>query len=167
MPNDKTIVSNTSPLIALVAAWGTLDPLKDLYDTVKVPKEVSDELLLGGANGFAVKEFKAADFLEVATQPTTISKFLSNSLDRGEAAVIQLANDQNIETVCIDEAIGRRIARMSGLSLTGSVGILARYKRELDPDFSLVQAVTRMQNQGIRLGEKIMQFAATQDKANS
>ena len=162
--NNKTIVTNTSPLIALVAAWGTLEPLKDLYATVKVPKEVSDEILLGGANGFAVKEFEAADFLEVSKSPANISQYLRNSLDRGEAAVIQLAIDQNIETVCIDEAIGRRIARMSGLSLTGSVGVLARYKRELEPDFSLVQAVTRMQTQGIRLGDKIMQFAAQQDK---
>jgi len=163
----KTIVTNTSPLIALVAAWGTLDPLKDMYHSVKVPKEVSDEILQGGANNFAVTEFEMADFLEVAKEPVNLSRYLSNSLDRGEAAVIQLALDQNIETVCIDETIGRRIARMSGLSLTGSIGVLARYKSEFDLGFSLVKAIGNMQRRGIRMGNKIMQFAREQDEQNT
>ncbi|MFP5269408.1 hypothetical protein [Coleofasciculus sp.] len=38
--------------------------------------------------------------------------------------------NENIQTVCIDEIAGRRIARLSGLSLTGSIGILLRAKRE-------------------------------------
>lgn len=166
MPEDsqKTIVTNTSPLIGLVAAWGTLEPLNELYQVVKVPREVADEILLGGNSNFAVSEFKAAHFLDVATQPVHLSRFLSNSLDQGEAAVIQSALEQNIATVCIDESIGRRVARMNGLELTGSVGILARYKRELSPEFSLVQAVTNMRNQGIRLGSAIMQFAVMQDE---
>lgn len=162
--DKKTIVTNTSPLIALVAAWDTLEPLKELYASVVVPKEVSDEILVGGSKNFAAKEFEMADFLEVANEYINISRYLSNSLDRGEAAVIQLALDSNIETVCIDEAIGRRVARMSGLNLTGSVGILARYKREIEPDFSMVNAVARMQGRGIRLGDKIQQFAELQDK---
>ncbi|MCP2730476.1 hypothetical protein NJ959_18780 [Symplocastrum sp. BBK-W-15] len=32
--------------------------------------------------------------------------------------------NENIQTVCIDEVAGRRIARLSGLSVTGSIGIL-------------------------------------------
>ena len=46
----------------------------------------------------------------------------------GEAAVIQLALEENIQTVCIDEAVGRRIARLNNLSLTGLIGILLRAK---------------------------------------
>ena len=162
--DNKTIITNTSPLIALVAAWGSLDPLRDLYHTVKVPKEVSDEITQGGSQNFAVKEFESADFLDIADKPAKLSQYLSNSLDIGEAAVIQLALDQQIETVCIDENIGRRIARMNGLTLTGSTGILIRYKRELQPNFSLEHAVARMQAKGIRLGEKVVQFALMHDK---
>jgi len=162
--NNKTIVTNTSPLIGLIAAWGGLEPLKDLYQSVIVPKEVSEELLHGGPSHFGVEEFEAASFLDIQKQPTKISRYLSNSLDRGEAAVIQLALDQGIETVCIDESIGRRVARMNGLALTGSIGILARYQQQLQPDFSLVQAVERMRSRGIRLGENIIRFAALQDE---
>jgi predicted nucleic acid-binding protein len=162
--SNKIIVINTSPLIALVAAWSTLEPLKNLYRSVKVPKEVSDEILQGGQTRFAVKEFKAADFLEVAEQPTNIAPYLINSLDKGEAAVIQTAIDQQIKTVCIDESFGIRIARLNDLALTGSIGILARYKLEIQSDFSLTQTVERMQSRGIRLGQSIIQFAQIQDK---
>lgn len=51
-------------------------------------------------------------------------------LDRGEASVVKLAINEGIETVCIDEHLGRRVARLNGLRVTGSLGILIRAKRE-------------------------------------
>lgn len=164
MPEQKTIVINTSPLISLVAAWGSLEPLRALYSKVWVPLEVSGEIHRGGGDNFATPEFAAADFLHKATETTNISPFLGNSLDRGEAAVIQLALNKSIETVCIDETIGRRIARLNGLKLTGSTGVLVRYKQEIEPGFSLSQAIQRMQARGIRLGMDVIQFALKYDK---
>ncbi|WP_216594172.1 hypothetical protein [Synechococcus sp. PCC 6312] len=58
-----------------------------------------------------------------------MAPYLLNSLDSGEAAVIQLALNQNIQTVCIDETSGRRIARLNGLNVTGSIGILLKLKQ--------------------------------------
>lgn len=40
-----------------------------------------------------------------------------------QPAVIQLALDKGIQTVCIDETVGRKIARLNNLTLTGSIGI--------------------------------------------
>ena len=37
----KTIVTNTTPLIALTAATGNLDVLRELYSRVVVPYEVA------------------------------------------------------------------------------------------------------------------------------
>jgi len=37
---DKSIVINTSPLLALIAAWGNLERLRGLYQQVLVPFEV-------------------------------------------------------------------------------------------------------------------------------
>jgi predicted nucleic acid-binding protein len=162
--SDKVIVCNTSPLIALVAAMGSLEPLGQLYRSVLVPLEVSDEICAGGTDNFAVDAFKAAEFLVVPEQRSSILPYLSNSLDKGEAAVIQLAIDRGINTVCIDESVGRRIARMNGLALTGSIGILARYKKELNADFSLMQAVDQMRAKGIYLGEQVIHFARQQDQ---
>jgi len=57
MPELKRIVINTGPLIAIVAATGSLDILNGLYASIVVPYEVSQEILAGGSSGFAVQEF--------------------------------------------------------------------------------------------------------------
>ena len=90
-----------------------------------------------------------------------ITPFLRNALDLGEASVIQLALDENIHTVCIDEAMGRRIARLNGLKLTGSIGVLIRAKRA-GFDFSMRETTNRMQAQGIFLSQKVINFALEQ-----
>jgi predicted nucleic acid-binding protein len=79
-------------------------------------------------------------------------------LDRGEAAVIQLALNEHIRTVAIDEPAGRRMARLHGLDLTGSVGVLLRAKRE-GRIASVRTAVERMKNQGIWLSDRVVAFA--------
>jgi predicted nucleic acid-binding protein len=50
-------------------------------------------------------------------------------LDEGEAAVIQLALDQGIRRVCIDERAGRRMASAVGLQVVGTLGLLLRAKQ--------------------------------------
>lgn len=75
--------------------------------------------------------------------------------------MIQLALDEAIATVCIDEAAGRRIARLSGLSLTGSIGILLKFKRQ-NPSFSVKQAIANMQAHNIRLNQTVVDFALQQ-----
>jgi predicted nucleic acid-binding protein len=145
MPKTESIVINTTPLIAIVAALGDLTILPSLYTQVLVPFEVCQEILAGGYSRFAVAEFEIASWLQKQQTPLNISPLLLNSLDRGEAAVIQLAMNKNIPIVCIDEVAGRRVARLSGLSLTGSIGILLRAKREGYP-FSMQQAISQMLN---------------------
>jgi predicted nucleic acid-binding protein len=76
-----------------------------------------------------------------------------------------LALNRNIQTVCIDEAVGRRVARLSGLSLTGSIGILLRAKQKGYP-VNIQQAIERMLNRGIRLSESVINFALNQAGEN-
>ena len=158
MPETESIVINTGPLLALIAGYGDLSFLKKIYKRVLVPFEVCREIEAGGTTAFGLKEFIQSDFIEKQTVPLEIVQFLKNSLDPGEASVIQLALNQNIPTVCIDEAVGRRIARLNGLCLTGSVGVLLRAKRK-GIDFSIPEAIERMQSNGIYLSEKVIDFA--------
>lgn len=161
MPESKIIVTDTAPLISLVAALGDLTVLQMLYDEVLVPFEVCQEMLAGGTTGLAVAEFKAANWLRKWPNSVVISPSLLNSLDRGEAAVIQLAIQEKITTVCIDELAGRRIAKLSGLSVTGSLGILLRAKRE---GYLLLmqEAIQRMTNRGVRLSKTVIAVALKQ-----
>ena len=161
MPNAQKIVINTSPLIALVAAWGDLARLQPLYQQVLVPFEVVQEILQGGISNFGVAEFQAASWLVQLDRPVNILPFLRNSLDLGEASVIQLALDQSIETVCIDEAVGRRVARLNGLTVTGSIGILLKAKHQ-DPAMSIKDAIANMMNRKIRLSQTVIDFALSQ-----
>ncbi len=81
-----------------------------------------------------------------------------NLLDTGEASVIQLAIDRQIATVCIDETVGRRIARLSNLQVTGSIGILIRAKRE-GLLLSVNNALRKMEQKGIWISDRIKTIA--------
>jgi len=102
MPETKEIVINTGPLLALTAALGDLSFLNSLYKRVLVPLEVCQEIECGGASDFGVAEFRKAEFLQKRSRGLNIAPFLHNALDLGEAAVIQLALDEKIDTVCMD-----------------------------------------------------------------
>lgn len=52
----------------------------------------------------------------------TLPSLLQSKLDSGEAAVVALATSEQVATVPIDETVGRRIAQLYGLSVTGSSG---------------------------------------------
>lgn len=154
----KMIVTNTSPLIAIVAATGELTLLKNLSLQTIVPYEVAQEIRSGGRDRLGTQAFDQASWLDVQSEPIKIAPYLLNTLDRGEASVIQTALDRQIETVCIDEKAGRRVARLSQLKLTGSIGLLlkARQNGHLD---SMATAIQRMQQSGIRLSQGVIQFA--------
>ena len=160
MPKIEELVINTGPLLALIAALGDLSVLQ-MYSQVWAPLEVCQEILAGGSTGFGIAEFQAADWLKKQTTPFKISPFLRNSLDRGEAAVIQFALEHGIRTVCIDEPAGRRIARLNGLAVTGSIGILLRARQE-GRQFSMPTAISNMRQKGIWLSERVVRFALTQ-----
>ena len=132
-PPARCLVSNTTPLIALTAATGGLDVLRHLYQRVVVP-------------------------LEIQPAPVALQPFLYNSLDKGEAAVIQTALNLQLPLVCIDEAVGRRIARLCDLQLTGSVGILIKAKNT-GYAVDMQQALDRMRQHGIWLSDRVVQFA--------
>ena len=157
MPDTQEIVINTSPIIALVAAWGDLSILQ-MYHRVLVPREVCDEVSTEGSGQFAAGEFAVASWLDKQADYLEITAYLSNSLDRGEAAVIELALLRGVQTVCIDETAGRRIARLHNLKVTGSIGILLRAK-QAGYAFSMQDAITRMQARGIWLSKHVIQFA--------
>lgn len=161
MPESESLVINTGPLLALTAAYGDLSLLGSLYKRVLVPFEVCREIESGGTTAFGVKTFQHADFLEKQSRPLDIFHFLKNSLDLGEASVIQLALNEKIQLVCIDEAVGRRVARLSNLSLTGSIGVLIR-ARKTGYNFSMREAINKMHSKGIYLSQHVISFALQQ-----
>jgi len=156
-----SLVINTSPLLALVAATGNLDILHFMYSRVVVPMEVAEEIRAGGPKAFGLDVFNEAAWLDFQELPVSLQPLLQNSLDRGEASVIQTAINLDVPLVCIDETAGRRIARLCELSLTGSVGILLKAHR-LGYPIEIPEALQRMHQQGIWLSDRVIQFALSQ-----
>lgn len=93
----RIIVTNTTPLIALAVATDSLDILRALYDRVIVPLEVSEEILAAGPQAPGVAAFRKASWLECRKKTIELPLYLRNSLDRGEASVIQTAVSECIK----------------------------------------------------------------------
>lgn len=120
----KRIVTNTSPLLAL-AKMQAFDIIGKLPFEFVCPSEVEAEILVGAKQGY---ETEIPNWLQIMNLQSNLSPLAIASLDVGEAAVIQLALEQNIETVCIDEIKGRRAALAVGLKVVGSLGLLGKAK---------------------------------------
>jgi predicted nucleic acid-binding protein len=156
----KDVVTNTTPLIALTAATGSLDVLRAVYSRVIVPYEVAEEIRAGGKEAFGLTIFEHASWLEVSPVPVVLPPYLQNALDLGEASVIQTALQLGVKRVCIDETIGRRLARLSNLDVTGSIGVLLKAKSMGYP-VSMAEAIDRMRERGIWLSNVVIDFALT------
>lgn len=121
---SERIVINTGPLISL-ARIGCLEILSKLpYDFI-CPEEVRRELDEGEVAGHPRV---APEDVRIAKLAKPISLVSLAALDAGEAAVIQLATELSIPVVAIDEWKGRRAALAAGLTVTGSLGLLAKAK---------------------------------------
>jgi predicted nucleic acid-binding protein len=128
MPEGE-VVSNTSPLLYLHQI-GRLDLLRRLYERVVAPAGVRDELERGAEQGIDVPRLDEIPWLEVRRfrEQTLLPAFLD--LGRGEAEAIGLALLSPGSLLVLDEALGRRIARLNKLKVTGTLGVLLRAKEQ-------------------------------------
>ena len=122
MPNR--IVINTSPMIAL-GKMDVFDIIAQLPFEFLCPQQVKIEIESGAAKGYAVT---VPDWITALPLATPLSPLILAGLDRGEGEVIQLALEQGIGLVCIDERKGRQAATAAGLQVVGSLGLIAKAK---------------------------------------
>lgn len=158
LDQSKVIVTNTTPLIALTAATGNLEILRTIYSKVVAPFEVMQEIKAGGKESFGLDIFEQTTWLTINEEPVVLPPYLKNTLDSGEASVIHTALQLGIHRVCIDETVGRRVARLSNLEVTGSIGILLKAKSVGYP-VAMSEALNRMRERGIWLSKDVISFA--------
>lgn len=152
----RDIVINTGPIIALVAAMDSLEWLPSLYGRVWIPYEVSREIAAGGKDNPESLALSAINQeIKIAERERPLPVALLRELDPGEADVIHTALQNGIDTVAIDEKAGRRVARIHGLKVTGSLGILLKAKNHgLVTNIS--DCISRMRERGIWMSDELV-----------
>ncbi len=157
------VVVNATPLIAL-SLINQLELLNQLFDEVIIPDAVYQEVVISGASKPGAIELKNASWIQVqSVTPSSTIEPLLLGLDRGELQVILLAISIKPDWVIIDEKLARRVAKVIGLSVKGTVGILlagfhAGYLSQQETLDSLQQLV----NNGIRLSSQIINWVKTE-----
>jgi predicted nucleic acid-binding protein len=156
-PKMPDIVINTGPLIAMVAATGNLNWLPSMYGRIVIPYEVLLEIEAGGPGNTEIVALRAIERqVLIGRQSTQIDAAMLRELDLGESSVISSALLHAIDTVAIDEKAGRRLARIHGLNVTGSIGILLKAKRHgFLPN--LGECIARMRAHGIWISAELTQ----------
>ena len=126
---ERKIVVNTSPWIAL-AICGQIILLKMLYQEVYIPLSVKEEITAGGKDSTGVNELKIYPWLKIEKVSDVDKVKLLYELDQGEAEVIVLAKEKGIKQVLIDEKVARLQAKVFGLDVIGTLGLLLKAKKE-------------------------------------
>lgn len=124
----EMVVANAGPLISL-AAIGKLDLLKALFEQILIPQAVYDEVVVHGEGEPGSQEVRDAEWIRAAqVQDRLAVDLLRETLDMGESEAIVLAQELNARYVLLDDGLARRKARLIGLRMTGTLGILLMAK---------------------------------------
>jgi len=123
-------VINTSPAIHLHAVLpGGLGALPGVIGEIIVPLEVGQELSAGHAKDDTWQEIQSLPGIHLRGNSVAVHPLISAQIDLGEAAVIQTALSEELDTVILDDLKARRVALTLGLQVTGTVGILLQAKQ--------------------------------------
>jgi uncharacterized protein len=152
------IILNSSPVLHLAAGLGGLDIVPSLYGPVVVPAEVVSELESGAALDDAAVQVRRTAGIDIRSPSSGISPLLTGELDLGESAVIALALELPGSTVILDDLKARRVARRSGIPMTGSLGVLLHAKRR-GKLASVAEAIARMRAHGAWFSDAVVDRA--------
>jgi len=96
------------------------------------------------------------DWIEVVELTTYLQKVLSSYLDKGEASAISLAAEHENSLLIIDEIKGRKAAKVMGISVTRSLGVLvvAKNKGHIQTVKPLIE---KIQKTNFRISEELIE----------
>lgn len=146
-----SIVVNTGPIISL-GKIGILPLVEQLSFKFCTTEQVRSEIISGVRAGHFVE---MPDWIEIRSLTRQPDAHLFNTLDTGEASVIQLAEELSVRTVCIDEIKGRRVAVDRGLRCIGSLGLLGRMSASGLLD-DLDELIRRIRTSGVYYSDALL-----------
>jgi len=134
-----------------------LDLLRDLFQEAWIPTAVQEEFLAkeSSARRRALVEAPWIRSVELSN-PRRVLAYVG--LDRGEAAVLALAEEREARLVILDDRKARRYAERLGLPVMGTVGVLllAKVAGRID---SLASCLDRLKEAGLFLTSDLVRRA--------
>ena len=120
-------VANASPIIVL-AKIGHLDLLTKLSLEVLLPQAVVDEIIAGPPADPA-RQLIAGGWGSRAALQSISPDLIEWGLGPGETSVLALALERAPATAVLDDAAARTCAKVFGVPVIGSLGIVVRAKK--------------------------------------
>lgn len=123
------VIVNSTPLIALCGI-GQLDILQKLYREIYIPTAVYQEVTTV-EDSACIQVMTAGRWIHVKQiQDVMEKKMYKAKLHAGEVEVMILAQEQNADLVVIDDNAAKKTAKYLGLTVTGTLGVLLKAKRQ-------------------------------------
>lgn len=120
------LVADCSALIAL-ATCSALHLLDQLFGTVVAPEAVYREAVIGGKP--QARQLQRYLQGRVRTIDPSYPVLLDGVSDRGETEAMILYRQLVADRLLIDDRRGRRVARINGIEVIGSLGVLLAAKQ--------------------------------------
>lgn len=119
-------VANSSPLIVF-AKLKCFDLLRALYKHVYISEEVYREVVISGSGLPGASEVAHAEWIETTrlqnqAELTVLQE--KYALGMGELSTILLARQVHPDAVLLDDSNARKLAKVEGLNVQGSIGLL-------------------------------------------
>lgn len=150
----RRVIVNSTPLIALCNA-DLLIILKKLYEEITIPQAVFDEVT--AKSDSACHQLKNnLDWINVEQiNDAEDRKMYKAKLHAGEVDVMILAQTEpKADLVIIDDNAAKKTAKYLGLTVTGTLGVLLKAKRENIVD-SVKEPLEKIQKNGFFISTEI------------
>jgi predicted nucleic acid-binding protein len=153
------VVSNSTPLIFL-AKIGRLNLLEKIFDAVIIPDKVFSEVVIEGKEKGYSDAFLVEKFINkgiISKKNIKIKSLNDMPIGKGEQEAIELAVKLGIQDILIDEAKGRRFARLYDLQPKGTLWVLTKaFEDDLLSKDELKDNITELIKCGFRIKEDIL-----------
>ena len=154
------VISDTTPIISLMKA-GQLELLQKMFSIVHIPNAVYRELVENEVYSEEIRMIQKCEFILVEevenAKSVTILQNLTG-LDAGESEAIILADEKQSDVLLMDEHKGRQVARKMGITITGTIGILAQaFDENILTREDVERCIERLKESEIRISEKLYQ----------
>ena len=153
------VVGNSTPLIFL-AKIGQLNLLEKMFEPVFIPHEVYIETVIKGKDRGYSDAFLIDKWVNegvIVTKEIKIERLKDIPLGKGEQEAIELCLNLEFNDILMDDAKGRRVARLYGLKPKGTLWVLTKsFERDLLSKEDLKNSILELIRCGYRIREEIL-----------